>query len=228
MSEELNKPAAPVPAVQPKAPESTPGNGEMANLIGNIGILIDSAVVSMQELFGFIGTTTGQLLEGVNTTVNSKQFKDMVENVGQATTQIADGVNSTINSVQVKEMIENVSHATGQIVEGVTATINSEQIQSSVQELGRFWTNILQNIDNSGQVKNMFDNVSAGLGQLMGSILPAGTQMGSVSASSKKEVKEIPFSPKEAVKPAPPLQEKNPEELPLRGRKNHKKEAGAS
>ncbi|MDP8305376.1 MAG: chlorosome envelope protein H [Candidatus Chlorobium antarcticum] len=202
MAEELNKPAAPVPAVQPKAPETAPGNGDMANLIGNIGILIDGAVVSLQGIFGFIGTTTGQLIEGVNTTVNSSQFKEMVENVGQATTQLADGVNSTINSVQVKEIIENVSNATGQIVEGVTATINSDQIQSSVQELGRFWTNILQNIDNSGQVKNMFDNVSAGLGQLMGSILPAGIQMGSKAETVKKEVKEIPFSPKEQAKPA--------------------------
>jgi chlorosome envelope protein H len=178
-TEEQNKPfTAPKPATA--APESNAGNGDMAHLIGNVGILIDSAVESVQGVISTVSTATGQLIEGVTTTINSEP---------------------------VKEILHNVNSATGQLIEGVTATLNSEPVQNSFHELGKFWEGLISNLNstvNSDQVKNLFDNVSSGMSQLAGNIFSSAMPpvfLGS-SEDKKKHVQQIHFvSPKDT--PAP-------------------------
>lgn len=180
-TEEQNKPvAAPKPGAA--AQQSNAGNGDMAHLIGNMGILIDSAVESVQGVISSVSTATGQLIEGVTTTINSEP---------------------------VKEILLNVNTATGQIIEGVTATLKSEQVQNSFQELGKFWGGLISNLNatvNSDQVKNLFDNVSSGMNQLVGNVFSSAMPPVFFSNSSddkKKLVQQIPFSsPKEAPAPA--------------------------
>jgi chlorosome envelope protein H len=217
-AEELNKPVAPTaPAKQADTQGANVGNGDMAHLIGNMGILIDSTIESVQGVINSVSSATGQLIEGVTTTINSDQVKEMISTVSSATGQLVDGVTSTMNSDQVKEMISTVSSATGQLVDGVTATLNSEQVKSSFQELGKLWTTILENLNTTvatGQVQDLFNNVSAGLSQLMGSVMPGGMpgviQMGGSSDKTKKEIKQIPFSQKEpAAAPAAPAEQQN-------------------
>ena len=183
-AEELNKPAA-KPATQQDA-ASNAGKGDMANLIGNMGVLIDSTIESVQGMISTVSNATGQIIEGVN---------------------------STINSDPVKKIIDNVGSVSGQLIEGVTATLKSEQVQSSVQEIGKLWKNLLESLNNtvssvnatvsSGQVQNLFENVSAGLGQLVNTVFSPGMQMS--MGEHKKEIKEIPFSQKHSshAEPAP-------------------------
>ena len=172
-TEELNKPAA-APNQAPAVPDSNAGNGDMAHLIGNVGILIDSAVESVQGVISTVSSATGQLIEGVTTTINSDQ---------------------------VKEMLQNVNTATGQLIEGVTATLKSEPVQHSFQELGKFWEGLLSNLNetvNSNQVKNLFENVSAGMSQLVGNVFssampPAFLPQAAAVDDKKKHVQEIQF-----------------------------------
>ncbi|MBN1278407.1 MAG: chlorosome envelope protein H [Chlorobium sp.] len=178
-AEELNKPATKPAAQQDTG--SNVGNGDMANLIGNMGILIDSTIESVQGMISSVSSATGQIIEGVN---------------------------STINSEPVKKIFDNVNSVSGQLIEGVTATLKSEQVQTSVQEIGKLWKNLLESLNNtvssvnetvsSGQVQNLFENVSAGLGQLAGNIFSPGMGMmySGGEDKPKKEVKEIPFSQK--------------------------------
>ncbi len=172
-AEELNKPAgAPKPA-STNNQESNVGNGDMASLIGNVGVLIDSTIESVQGIISSVSSATGQLIEGVT---------------------------STINSETVTGILSNVNTVSGQLIEGVTATINSEQVQSSFQELGKLWKNLLENLNStvsSGQVQNLFSNVSSGLGQLMNNIVSPGMQGG--QDRHRKEITQIHFSPKESV-----------------------------
>ncbi len=195
-ADELNKPAAAKPAPQ-ASPASNVGNGDMANLIGNMGILIDSTIVSVQGMISSVSTATGQIIEGVT---------------------------STINSEPVKEIIHNVNSVSGQLIEGVTATLKSEQVQSSVQELGKLWKNLLENLNStvstlnetvsSGQVQHLFDNVSSGLGQLVSNVfspgmgMGMGMHMGGGDERHKKEIKQIPFCQKPATVPEKPKPEK--------------------
>ncbi|MGB8247807.1 MAG: chlorosome envelope protein H [Chlorobium sp.] len=180
-AEELNKPAAVKPAPK-ESPASNAGNGDMASLIGNMGVLIDSTIESVQG---------------------------MISSVSSATGQIIDGVTSTINSEPVKEIINNVNSVSGQLIEGVTATLKSEQVQSSVQEIGKLWKNLLENLNatvsnlnatvSSGQVQNLFDNVSSGLGQLVNTVFSPGMYAAGSDERHKKEIKQIPFSQKPAT-----------------------------
>jgi chlorosome envelope protein H len=180
-TEEQNQPvAAQKPAAA--APQSNAGNGDMAHLIGNVGILIDSAVESVQGVISSVSTATGQIIEGVTTTINSEP---------------------------VKEIINNVNTATGQIIEGVTATLKSDQVKNSFQELGKFWGGLISNLNatvNSDQVKNLFDNVSTGMNQLVGNVFSSAMPPVFFSNSpddKKKQVQEIHFSgPKETPAPA--------------------------
>ena len=196
-AEELNKPAgAPKPAA-PTNPESNVGNGDMANLIGNVGYLIDSTIESVQGIISSVSSATGQLIEGVTSTINSEPVQGILHNVNSVSGQLIEGVTST----------------TGQLIDGVTATINSEQVQSSFQELGKLWKNLLENLNStvsSGQVQNLFSNVSSGLGQLVNNIVSPGMQIG--QDRQRKEVQQIHFSQKEAVPeikaPAPTLKPK--------------------
>jgi len=188
MAEELNTPAgAPKPAVQ-KSTESNVGNGDMANLIGNVGILIDSTIESVQGIITTVSSATEQLIDGVTTTIKSEPVQGIINNV---------------NSVSGK-LIDNVNTVSGQLIDGVTATLNSEQVQSSFQELGKLFKNLLDNLNatvstvSSGQVQNLFDNVSAGLGQLVGNAMSS-AKIGSSEDRHKKEVKEIHFTQKEVV-----------------------------
>ncbi|MCX6179661.1 MAG: chlorosome envelope protein H [Chlorobiales bacterium] len=197
-AEELNKPAGSTKPAAQKNPETNVGNGDMANLIGNVGILIDSTIGSVQEIISSVSSATGQLIEGVTSTINSEPVKGIINNVNSVSGQLIEGVTST----------------TGQLIEGVTATINSEQVQSSFQELGKLWKNLLENLNStvsSGQVQNLFNNVNSGLGQLMNKIVSPGMQIG--QDRQKKEVRQIPFSQKEIVPetitPAPVLKPKN-------------------
>lgn len=180
MAEELNKAAAAKTEAQ-QSTASNAGNGDMANLIGNMGVLIDSTIESVQGMISTVSTATGQIIEGVN---------------------------STINSEPVKKIIDNVNSVSGQLIEGVTATLKSEQVQSSVQEIGKLWKNLLESLNttvssvnasvSSGQVQNLFENVSAGLGQLAGNLFSPGMLTGGGEEKHKKEIKEIPFSQKTA------------------------------
>lgn len=195
-ADELNKPAAAKPAPQ-TSPASNAGNGDMASLIGNMGVLIDSTIESVQGMISSVSTATGQIIEGVT---------------------------STINSEPVKEIIHNVNSVSGQLIEGVTATLKSEQVQSSVQELGKLWKNLLENLNStvstlnetvsSGQVQHLFDNVSSGLGQLVSNVFSPGMgmHMSIGDEKHKKEIKQIPFCQKPAAVPeAPKQEEKAPE-----------------
>ena len=192
-AEELNK-----PAVAPKNQEPNVGNGDMANLIGNVGILIDSTIESVQGIINSVNSATGQLIEGVTSTINSEPVKGIINNVNSVSGQLIEGVTST----------------TGQLIEGVTATINSEQVQSSFQELGKLWKNLIEKLNStvsSGQVQNLFSNVNSGLGQLINNIVSPGAFSG--QDRQKKEVKQIHFSQKEsaleAITPTPALKDKN-------------------
>lgn len=184
-TEELNTPAgAPKTAPAPAAPEaaSNAGNGDMAHLIGNVGILIDSTIESMQGIISTVSSATGQLIDGVTTTINSEP---------------------------VKEIIQNVNSVSGQLIDGVTATLKSEQVQNSVQELGKFWNSLLANLNetvNSDQVKHLFDNVSNGMNQLVSTVFSGGMPQSIAACDDrKKHVQEIHLvSPKETPAPAAP------------------------
>jgi chlorosome envelope protein H len=195
-SDELNKPATVKPA--PKdSPDSNVGNGDMAHLIGNMGILIDSTIASVQDMISKVSSTTGQLIDGVNSTINSEPVKEIIHNVNSVSGQLIEGVNSV----------------SGQLIEGVTATLKSEQVQSSVQELGKLWTSLLENLNStvsSDQVKSLFENVSSGLGQLAGNVFsPGGMNISMSDDKHKKEVKQIPF----CQKPSAPAE--NPVAAPI-------------
>ncbi|NTV67676.1 MAG: chlorosome envelope protein H [Chlorobaculum sp.] len=210
-TEETNKPAA-------GAPESNVGNGDMAHLIGNMGILIDSTIETVQGMLSNVSSATGQIVEGVTATVNSDTVKGIISNVSTATNQLIEGVTTTVNSDAVKGILNNVNSVSGQIIEGVTSTLNSEQIQNSFNELGKFWAGMISNLNetvSTGQVKNLFDNVSAGINQLAGGIFQQGMPpmfMGSGSGSEdkKKIVQQIPVT-LTASKPAAPAPENKPE-----------------
>jgi len=168
-AEELNKPAGAPKKATPITPETNVGNGDMANLIGNVGILIDSTIESVQGIISSVSSATGQLIEGVTSTINSEPVKGIINNVNSVSGQLIEGVTST----------------TGHLIEGVTATINSEQVQSSFLELGKLWKNLLENLNStvsSGQVQNLFNNISSGLGQLVNNIVSPGIQDRSGSA----------------------------------------------
>ncbi len=198
-AEELKKPAGAVVPVSSNNTDSGVGNGDMAHLIGSMGALIDSTIISVQGIITTVSSVTGQLIEGVTTTMNSEPVQGMISSVSSATGQLIegvtstitvesvqgvlnsvssatgqliDGVTSTINSEPVREMFNNVTSVPGQLIEGVTSTITSGQVQNSFQELGKLWTGLLENLNAAGstnQVQNLFNNVSAGLGQLMNS-----------------------------------------------------------
>ena len=183
-TEEQNKPAAAANTVD-TAQKSNAGNGDMAHLIGNVGILLDSAVESVQGMISTVSSATGQLIEGVTTTINSEP---------------------------VKEMLNNVNTATGQLIEGVTATLKSEPVQHSFLELGKFWDGLLSNLNetvSAVQVKDLFENVSAGMNQLVANVFssampPAFMPGASASDDKKKQVKEIQFiHAKDAAQEAP-------------------------
>jgi chlorosome envelope protein H len=175
-AEELNKPSgAPKPAAG--VPESNVGKGDMAHLIGNMGVLIDSTIESVQGMINTVSSATGQIIEGVTTTINSEP---------------------------VKEILHNVNTVSGQLIEGVTATLKSEPVQNSFNELGKFWENLLSNLNatvNSDQVKNLFDNVSTGMGQLVGTVFSGGMPPSFMPVDDrKKHVQQIHLvSPKESV-----------------------------
>lgn len=206
-------------AIQEVAP-GTVGNGDIAHLIGNVGILIDSTIESVQDMISSAGSATGQIIGDVTSNINSDTVKDtfesvqgMITTVSTSTGQFIEGVTSTINSDAVKETIESVQEmistvgsATGQIIDGVTATFQSEPVQNSFNELGKFWENLMGSLNdtvNSNQVKNLFENVSSGLGQLVGNVFSApGASFGAVD-DRKKHVQEIPLISKQIPSGAP-------------------------
>lgn len=190
-TEEINNPAgAPKPAAG--AQQSNVGNGDMAHLIGNVGLIIDSTIESVQGMISSVSSATGQLIEGVTTTINSDPVKEIIQNVNTVSGQL----------------IENVNTVSGQLIENVTATLKSEPIQNSFNELGKFWAGLISNLNstvNSDQVKNLFDNVSAGMNQLAGNIFSPGMPPSFMPIDDrKKHVQEIHMiSPKEAPAAAP-------------------------
>ena len=191
-SDELNKPGAVKPAPKDSS-ESNVGNGDMAHLISNMGSLIESTIASVQDMISIVSSTTGQLIDGVSSTINSEPVKEIIHNVSSVSGQLIEGVNSV----------------SGQLIEGVTATLKSEQVQSSVQELGKLWTSLLENLNstvNSGQVQSLFENVSSGLSQLAGNVFsPGGMSISMSDDKHKKEVKQIPFCQKPSAPAANPV-----------------------
>ena len=183
-TEEINKQAGALIPGAKQDQEATVGNGDIAHLIGSVGSLIDSTIESVQGMISSVSNATGQLI---------------------------DGVSSTINSESVQGMINSVSNATGQLIDGVTSTINSDQIQNSFQGLGKLWNGLIETLNNtvsSNQVQNLFDNVSSGLGQLMNNVFSAPGMPSGRENRPKKDVTEIRYTPKEIVMsvkaPAPP------------------------
>ena len=187
-TEEIKKPAGSLIPTAQQDKEITVGNGDIAHLIGTVGSLIDSTIESVQGMISSVSNATGQLI---------------------------DGVSSTINSESVQGMISSVSNATGQLIDGVTSTINSDQIQNSFQGLGKLWNGLIETLNNtvsSNQVQNLFDNVSSGLGQLMNNVFAAPGMPSGRENRPKKDVTEIRYTPKEIVMsvkapapaPAPP------------------------
>ncbi|NTV61320.1 MAG: chlorosome envelope protein H [Chlorobiaceae bacterium] len=183
-------------------PDTKAGEGEFANLIGNVGILLDSTIESVQGMINSVSSVTGQLIEGVNSTIKSEPLQEIIQNVNSVSGQLIEGVNSV----------------SGQLFEGVNATINSQQ----VQEFGKMLKNLLDNLNttvSSGQVQNLFSNVSFGLGQLVNTVFSPVIGSGH-DEHQKKEVKQIPFcghapEPKpqaSAAPPAPPSAPENPAE----------------
>ena len=144
----------------------------------------------------------------------------MISSVSTATGQLIDGVSSTINSESVQDILHNVNSVSGQLIEGVTATLNSDQIQNSFQGLGKLWNGLIESLNatvNSNQVQNLFDNVSSGLGQLMNNVFAAPGMPSGRENRPKKDVTEIRFTPKEIVaeiKTPPPAL------APVQARKN--------
>ena len=223
-AEELKKPAGAVVPVSSNNTDTGVGNGDMAHLIGSIGSLIDSTIVSVQGIITTVSSVTGQLMEGVTSTINSdpvqgiissvgsatgqliegvtstitvESVQGVINSVGSATGQLIDGVTSTINSEPVREMFNNVTSVPGQLIEGVTSTINSGQVQNSFQELGKLWTGLLENLNAAGssnQVQNLFNNVSAGLSQVMNNSFMPGMP-GMSGNRAKKDVTQILFTP---------------------------------
>jgi chlorosome envelope protein H len=249
-AEELNKPAAsPAPSNQS---ETNVGNGDMAHLIGNVGSLIDSTIISVQGAISSVSATTEQIIEGVSSTINSEpvqlvinsvssvaeqviqsvtaivnpeSIQGVFNSVSSATGQLIDGVSSTINSQPVQEIFNNVSSGAGQLLDGVTSTINYGLSQSSFQELGKLWRGLLENLNAGGsvdQVQNLFNNISAGLGQLLNSSFMPGASGGRENRG-KKDVVEIRFTPKEVASvpvrevvvqtQAAPVQQSAPKEI---------------
>ena len=115
-------------------------------------------------------------------------------------------------------MFNNVTSVPGQLIEGVTSTITSGQVQNSFQELGKLWTGLLENLNAAGssnQIQNLFNNVSAGLGQLMNnsfmSGMPGMQGMAGMSGNrAKKDVTQILFTPT-----ATPVEVIAPKEVPV-------------
>jgi chlorosome envelope protein H len=216
-TEELKKNAGSEQAITQSAQTGNVGKGDMAQLIGNMGVLIDSTIESVQGMINSAGSATGQIIEDVTATIKSDSVKEtiesvqgMINSVGSATGQLIEGVTSTINSEPVQGIINNVNSVSGQLLEGVTATLKSEQVQNSFNELGKFWDNLIGNLNstvNSDQVKNLFDNVSMGLGQLVNNVFSgARPSFGSGDAQGKKIAQTIPLlSSREhaASQPAP-------------------------
>jgi len=201
-AEEIKKTAGTLVPASPKNPESGVGSGDMALLIGSMGNLIDSTILSVQGIISSVSTATGQLIDGVSSTINSDSVQGMINSVSTATGQLIDGVTSTINSEPVKDILHNVNSATGQLIDGVAATLKSDPIQNSVQELGKLWTGLLENLNatvSSNQIQNLFDNVSTGLGQLMGNVFAAPGMPSGRENRMKKDVTEIRYTPKEVV-----------------------------
>ncbi|MEI7695251.1 MAG: chlorosome envelope protein H [Chlorobium sp.] len=217
-AEELSNPAG-TPASL-KDTETGAGNGDMAQLIGSMGSLIDSTIVSVQEAISSVSSTTGQIIEGVSATIQSEPVQGVINSVSTVTGQLINGVTSTINAESIQGVFNSVSSATGQLIDGVAATINSQPVQeiinnvssvsgqvidgvsglgqNSFQDLGKLWTSLLENMNAAGsanQIQNLFNNVSAGLGQLMNNSFMPGA-MGNRDNRSKKDVTEIRFTPK--------------------------------
>jgi chlorosome envelope protein H len=201
-AEEINKPAGAIQPASQKKQESGVGNGDMAHLIGSMGNLIDSTIVSVQGIISSVSSATGQLIDGVSSTINSDSVQGMISSVSTATGQLINGVTSTINSEPVKDILHNVNSATGQLIDGVAATLKSEPIQNSFHEFGKLWTGLLENLNatvSSNQVQNLFDNVSSGLGQLVGNVFAAPGMSSGRENRQKKDVTEIRYTPKEIV-----------------------------
>ncbi len=238
-AEELNKPAGAVVAAASNNTDTGVGNGDMAHLIGSMGALIDSTIVSVQGIITTVSSVTGQLIEGVTSTINSDPVQGIISSVGSATGQLIegvtssitvesvqgvinsvssatgqliDGVTSTINSEPVREIFNNVTSVPGQLIDGVTSTITSVQVQNSFQELAKLWTGLLENLNaagNSNQIQNLFNNVSAGLGQLMNGSFMPGMP-GMSGNRAKKDVTQILFTPT-----ATPVEVIVPKEVPV-------------
>jgi chlorosome envelope protein H len=189
-TEEPNKPAGTQPSLSADA-KTNAGSGDMAHLIENMGVLIDSTIESVQGMISSVSSATGQLLEGVT---------------------------STMNSEPVREIINNVNSVSGQLIEGVTATLKSEPVQNSFHELGKFWENLLVSLNstvNSDQVKNLFENVSMGLGQLVSNVFSTTIPSFGMGEERKKHIQEIPLL--SAKEHREPLQKDTAENKPKAG-----------
>lgn len=182
-TEETNKPVAAAPKPAAGAQDTNAGNGDMAHLIGNVGILIDSTLESVQGMINTVSTATGQIIEGVTTTINSEP---------------------------VKGIINNVNTVSGQLIEGVTATLKSDQLQNSFNEMGKFWGGLIANLNatvSSDQVRNLFDNVSSGLNQLVSNVFSSAMPPSIMTGGDdrKKHVQKIPLLPHVSETAVPPV-----------------------
>ena len=133
MAEELNKPAA-APKAAPEAPASNVGSGDMANLIGNVGVLLDSAVESVQGVISTVSTATGQLIEGVTATLKSEPVQHSVQELGKFWEGLLSNLNETVNSGQVKDLFDNVSAGLNQLVGNVFSSAMPQGLLPLVED----------------------------------------------------------------------------------------------
>ena len=172
-AEELKQLAGAVVPVSSNNTDTGVGNGDMALLIGSMGSLIDSAIVSVQEIITTVSSVTGQLIEGVSSTINSEPVQGMISSVGSATGQLIEGVSSTITVESVQgvissvssatgQLIDGVSSATGQLIDGVTSTINSEPVREMFNNITSVPGQLIDGVTStiaSGQVQNSFQEL---------------------------------------------------------------------
>ncbi|MBO8092717.1 MAG: hypothetical protein J7D60_05345 [Prosthecochloris sp.] len=184
MAEELKKPEG-VRSPENKAPEPaaerhTENIGDIPMLMENVGHLIDSTIESVTGMIASATNVTGQIIDNVNVTVQSDTVKGIMKNLGSVSENLTQGITST--SEQLKDSIALFGKVLGSITESISSTVTSEP------------------------VKNLFETVSNGLGQIINS-LP--TQNIQACCDHPKAV-QIPYSHKkpEAAAPEASVQEK--------------------
>ena len=120
-TEEINKQAGALIPGAKQDQEATVGNGDIAHLIGSVGSLIDSTIESVQGMISSVSNATGQLIDGVTSTINSDQIQNSFQGLGKLWNGLIETLNNTVSSNQVQNLFDNVSSGLGQLMNNVFA-----------------------------------------------------------------------------------------------------------